>query len=127
MVNRPDPLPLVMLAIEVQQLVRDLSEWPQVGALAETLLGAARGHDCLSNVDADRLRTWSRRWKAMPVKLREFYVAEAPDHTVASVALWHVLQGTTHTMSGASRGRLSELYRDTVSEPPPWTLTPRIR
>jgi len=121
-----DPVALAMLAMEVGPLVRALGDWPLVGALAETVIGAAHGHDALGDDDVRRLRSWAHRWRALPGDLRAFYADAAPEHEAASVALWHVLQGTPYDLRPATCGAVHRLYRAHTGADPPWTLFPRV-
>jgi len=123
----PDCLPLVMLAKETQQMVRDLRDWLPVSVMAETLLGSVRGHDSISSFDIGQMRKWSRRWLSMPEQMRGFYAENAPAHQSASVALWHVLQGIPEQVSGPTCGSVYGLYRDWCGVEPPWTLLPKIK
>jgi hypothetical protein len=121
-----DPLALAMLALEVGPLVRDLDDWHFVGALAETVLGAARGHDALGAADVAQLRRWAHRWRKLHPDLRRFYADHAQQHEAASVALWHVLEGRPHDLRPATLGQVHQLHDAWASAPAPYTLFPRL-
>ena len=121
-----DPLALALLALEVGPLVRDLGQWQFVGSLAETVLGAARGHDALGAEDVAQLRRWAHRWRKLHPELRRFYEAHAQLHEAASVALWHVLEGRPHDLRPATLGQVRALHDAWSAMPAPFTLFPRV-
>jgi hypothetical protein len=121
-----DPAALVLLALEVGPLVRDLATWEPVAMMAEQVRDAATGADSLGDRDVARLRAWTRRWHALPDGLREFYVGRAPHVQACSFALWHVLDGTTHQATRSLQGAVHTEYRQAHGHSPPWSLLPRV-
>lgn len=119
-------LALVMLAMEIAPLVRDLREWEPVGVLAEQLLGAVSDTDGLTQQDINRARNWHRRWQAMHPELRAWYATVAPQGGPPSTALWHILQGNPHHASGKLKGATHQAYREQYGHSPPWSLFPRL-
>jgi hypothetical protein len=121
-----DPLALVLLALEVAPLVRDLHAWEPVARLAEQVQASASGADGLSGREVRRARGWARRWLALPDGLRAFYARRAPQDPACGAALWLVLQGVPHRASDGLRGAARRAYQQTTGHAPPWSLMPRV-
>lgn len=113
------PPTLVALSMASRPL-RDLRDWPPVGALIETVRAAVGGAG-ISKAEVQRLHRWSRRWSALRSEVRAFYVDHCDDPAATHV-LRRLLDGTTP--SGPAMGRVSELYREAHGHDPPWPLCP---
>jgi hypothetical protein len=117
------PEALVLLSLEVAPL-GDLIEWEPVGSLLETLAGAARGHDAISEYDVGRLRTWARRWPLLPDELREWYATRAIDNDDVSTTLRAVLEGSRPPAAARTNARL--LWSRDHGFDPPYDIAPRL-
>ena len=71
--NADPRIALIGLALESKSLLEDLAEWPAVGAVSEDFRMAFAGVGGLSKSDADRLRLWAARWRALSPAVRRFY------------------------------------------------------
>ena len=121
----PYPLAVVMLAMEIGPLVRDLHAWEPVAIRADQVLGTAAGADALTGWRVQQLRAWARRWQAMHPDLRAWYAMHAP-HGAAGSGLWLVLEGKPHQASRQLVGALHNEYRGGTGHAPPWSLLPRL-
>lgn len=117
---------MVMLAMEVGPLVRDLSEWEPVGTLRETVLGTVLGTDGMEDRDVSRLRSWNRRWSLIRPEVREFYRTHVHENESASVALFHILEFRTHEVRQITQSGVHHLWTEHHGDRPPWSLFPRI-
>lgn len=121
-----DPLALVLLALEVAPLVRDLHAWEPVAMLAEQVQASVSGADGLSEREVQRARDWTRRWLTLPDGLRTFYTGHAPQDPACGAALWLVLQGTPHHASSGLQGAVQHAHRQAAGHSAPWSLMPRV-
>ena len=121
-----DPAALLLLALELAPLVRDLKGWEPVEILSEQVRAAAADADSLSEREVKWARSWVRRWMALPPGLRAFYQQAAPAHTIVSHGLWLILAGQAHRATPGVCSAVHQAYRTQHGHSPPWSLLPRV-
>lgn len=101
-----------------------LHGWPPAGYLIEAAVDLSRGQGGMSDRECARLRTWARRWQALPPELRAFYASHCTRREVVP-ALWAILD-LRSPPQGYRYALIAQLWEEDRGFWPAVDLTPRI-
>lgn len=117
-----NPIP-AMLLLELQPL-RELCQWPTVGAHLEAIRAATHDGEGLTHHEILRIRTWSARWSTLHPTLRNFYVSHSHTDERVGAALFHIIDARRPNI--ATRTAIISAWREYTGSSPWLELLPDL-